>query len=91
MTLAHEHGFSGSNRASLLEIFNFDDVMFIRLNEPKKTFKQRLGAALCQPVVRLNAFKYRSFGVSSGCEVGAELVLLARRGEEPLLFDREYR
>jgi 2-polyprenyl-3-methyl-5-hydroxy-6-metoxy-1,4-benzoquinol methylase len=90
VTLAHEYGFSASNLGSLLDICGFDDFRVHRTTTFSPTIKQRLGIALRSPFRKENEIKHRLFGVSAGGDFGAELVVTAKRGPMPPLFDPKY-
>lgn len=91
VTLGHEYGFSGSNLASLLDVCNFDDIRLHRFSTPDPSLKQIAGQLLRLPIIKWNSFKHRLFGVNHGGEFGAELIVSARRGNLPPLFDNAYR
>jgi 2-polyprenyl-3-methyl-5-hydroxy-6-metoxy-1,4-benzoquinol methylase len=91
VTLAHEYGFAGSNLNSLLNICNFDDVCFHRFAAYRRTFKQMAGGLLRWPFLQWNAARHRLFGANYGQQFGAELVISAKRGMLPPLFDAKYK
>ncbi|MBZ5705071.1 MAG: class I SAM-dependent methyltransferase [Acidobacteriia bacterium] len=91
VTLAHEYGFCGSNLKSLLDICGFDDIRFHQVPTFRPTLKQRVGIILRWPFLKENQIKHRLFGVNVGGQFGDELVVTARRGDVPPLFDPKYR
>jgi 2-polyprenyl-3-methyl-5-hydroxy-6-metoxy-1,4-benzoquinol methylase len=91
VTMAHEYGFAGSNLASLLSICSFDDVRFHEFRPYRPSIKQRAGRVMRAPIVQWNKIKHRLFGVNQGGKFGAELVVSARRGSLPPLFDAKYK
>jgi 2-polyprenyl-3-methyl-5-hydroxy-6-metoxy-1,4-benzoquinol methylase len=91
VTLGHEQGFCGSNLRSLLQICNFEEIRFLRLDRFSRPLRQKLGSLIRWPIVRWSAFKHRFFGVNSGGQFGAELIVSARRRAKPALFDEKYR
>jgi 2-polyprenyl-3-methyl-5-hydroxy-6-metoxy-1,4-benzoquinol methylase len=91
VTLAHEYGFAGSNLSSLLSVCNFEDIKFHQFGAYHPTVKQRLGAALRWPFLRWNSMRHRLFGVNFGRQFGPELIVSAKRGARPPLFDVKYR
>jgi len=91
VTLAHEYGFTGSNLFSLLSICNFNDIRFHQLSESKRSPKQLAGRLLRWPILKWNAARHRLFGVNYGGQFGTELVVTAKRGDLPALFDPRYR
>ncbi len=90
VTLAHEYGFSGSNLCSLLNICSFEDIRFHQFRPWQPSLKQRTGELLRWPMVRWNAARHRLFGVNSGNQFAAELIVVARRGALPAFFDEKY-
>ena len=91
VTLAHEYGFCGSNLESLLDICGFDDVRFHGTTAFQPTLKQRGGALLRRIFLKESEIRHRMFGVNTGGIFDAELVMTARRGTMPPLFDPKYR
>lgn len=91
VTLAHEYGFSGSNLKSLLDICGFDDIRIHPFETYLPTFRQRLGRTLRWPFLKENQLKHRLFGVNTGGQFDAELVVTGKRGDAPALFDPKYR
>lgn len=57
----------------------------------RPTLKQRVGIILRWPFLKENQIKHRLFGVNVGGQFGEELVVTARRGHVPPLFDPKYR
>jgi 2-polyprenyl-3-methyl-5-hydroxy-6-metoxy-1,4-benzoquinol methylase len=90
VTLAHEYGFSASNLESLLDICGFDDICFRRPTIFQPTGKQRIGNALRRIFLKENEIKHRLFGVNRHGIFGSELVVTAKRGAMPPLFDPKY-
>lgn len=88
VTLAHEYGFCSSNLTSLLDICRFDDVQLIKPYAPP-TMKQRLGAVIRWPFLKVSMVKHRLFGVNSGGHFQPELVVTARRYDFPPFFDEK--
>jgi SAM-dependent methyltransferase len=91
VTLAHEYGFAGSNLNSLLNICNFEEILFHNFEIYRPTLKQRAGELLRSGLIRWNAVRHRLFGVNYGRQFGAELVISAKRGVLPPLFDAKYK
>jgi len=91
VTLAHEYGFAGSNLSSLLSICNFDEIRFHEFSAQSRSPKQLLGRLLRWPFEKWNGVRHRLFGVNKGGQFGPELVITAKRGELPPLFDPQYR
>lgn len=91
VTLAHEYGFAGSNLVSLLDICGFDEIRFLRFDTYRPTLKQRMGMAIRLPFINGNEFMHRLFGVNSGGQFGAELIVTAKRGDMEPLFDPKYK
>lgn len=91
VTLGHEYGFCGSNLESLLDICGFDDIRFHRTTTFQPTLKQRGGALLRSIFLKESEIRHRMFGVNTGGIFEAELVMTARRGTMPPLFDPKYR
>ena len=91
VTLSHEYGFSGSNLTSLLHICGFEDIRLINLSQHTPTLKQRLGSCLRWPVLEMNKFRHRLFGVNSGGQFGPELMIIGKRGDWPPYFDARYK
>jgi SAM-dependent methyltransferase len=91
VTLGHEYGFAGSNLCSLLSICNFDEIRFHLLPIAGSSPKQRIGQFLRWPFAKWNAVRHRLFGVNRGGQFGAELVITAKRGNLPPMFDPRYR
>jgi 2-polyprenyl-3-methyl-5-hydroxy-6-metoxy-1,4-benzoquinol methylase len=90
VTLAHEYGFAGSNLISLLDICGFDEVRVVEFREHAPTMKQRLGTTLRWLILKRSQLRHRLFGVNSGGQFGAELIVTGKRGEWPPSFDRRY-
>jgi 2-polyprenyl-3-methyl-5-hydroxy-6-metoxy-1,4-benzoquinol methylase len=91
VTLAHEYGFAGSNLKSLLDICGFDDIVFRDLPVGPTTTKQKLGSLARLPFLVQSRIEDRLFGVNVGGKFGAELIVTAKRGDIPPLFDERYR
>jgi len=91
VTLAHEYGFCGSNLKSLLDICGFDDITFHDASLHNATLKQRIGALVRWPFLQQSRLRHRLFGVNEGGQFGSELIVTARRGNMPALFDTKYR
>ena len=91
VTLAHEYGFAGSNLNSLLNICNFEEMLFHNFEIYRPTLKQRAGELLRSGLIRWNAVRHRLFGVNYGRQFGSELVISAKRGLLPPLFDAKYK
>jgi len=91
VTLAHEYGFCGSNLESLLDSCGFDDIRFHRTTTFQPTLKQRAGALVRRLFLKESEIRHRMFGVNRGGIFDAELVVTARRGTMPPLFDTKYR
>ncbi len=91
VTLSHEYGFSGSNLTSLLNICGFDDIRLVNFSKHSPTLKQRIGIWLRWPLLQINRFQHRLFGVNSGGQFDTELIVVGRRGDWPPYFDARYR
>ena len=91
VTLGHEYGFAGSNLSSLLSICNFDEIRFHLFPPTNPSPKQLVGQLLRWPFVKWSAVRHRLFGVNRGGQFGAELVITAKRGDLPPMFDPRYR
>lgn len=91
VTLAHEYGFTGSNMTSLLSICNFEEIRLHQLSGSTRSPKQLAGQLLRWPILQWNAVLHRLFGVNHGGQFGAELVVTAKRGDRPALFDPRYK
>jgi len=90
VTLGHEYGFAGSNLESLLDICGFDEIRF-HSPLPPATVKQKVGGVLRSMFLSESRIRHRLFGVSVGNKFGSELIMSAKRGEYPPLFDPKYR
>lgn len=91
VTLGHEYGFTGSNIKSLMEICNFDEVIFHNIMPSVASTKERVGSLIRKPFVEWNAIKHRLFGVNTGGNFGTEISISGKRlGREPL-FDTKFR
>jgi 2-polyprenyl-3-methyl-5-hydroxy-6-metoxy-1,4-benzoquinol methylase len=90
VTLGHEYGFCGSNLALWLDVCGFDDVHFIH-PPPPRTLKQKLGALVRWPFLRMSKLKHRLFGANRGGQFGAELVVTAHRRDCQPFFSEQYR
>jgi 2-polyprenyl-3-methyl-5-hydroxy-6-metoxy-1,4-benzoquinol methylase len=91
VTLAHEYGFTRSNLTSLLSICNFEEIRFHQLSGSTRFPKQLAGQLLRWPILKWNAVQHRLFGVNHGGQFRAELVVTAKRGDLPALFDPRYK
>jgi 2-polyprenyl-3-methyl-5-hydroxy-6-metoxy-1,4-benzoquinol methylase len=91
VTLGHEYGFSGSNLQSLLDICGFDSIRFHQIPLRRPTLKQRVGRTVGWFFLQQSRLKHRLFGVNVGGQFGSELVVTAKRGDIPPLFDSRYR
>lgn len=90
VTLAHEYGFSASNLESLLDICGFDDIRFHRPTIFRPTGTQKVGNALRRIFLKESEIRHRLFGVNRHGIFGSELVVTAKRGTMPPLFDPKY-
>ncbi len=91
VTLAHEYGFSGSNLRSLLDICGFDDIRFRAPTTFEPSLKQRAGNLLRSFFLEESKVRHRLFGANQGGVFDSELVMTAKRGNMPPLFDAKYR
>lgn len=91
VTLAHEYGFSSGNLTSLLDICGFDEIQFHRPSVPHASLKQRVGQLMRWPFLKESRIRHRLFGVSMHELYDAELIVTARRGQYPPLFDPKFR
>jgi 2-polyprenyl-3-methyl-5-hydroxy-6-metoxy-1,4-benzoquinol methylase len=91
VTLAHEYGFSSGNLASLLDICGFDDICFHPPSASHASFKQKLGTLVRWPFLKESELRHRLFGVNEHGHFDPELVVTARRGNFPPLFNPQYR
>jgi 2-polyprenyl-3-methyl-5-hydroxy-6-metoxy-1,4-benzoquinol methylase len=91
VTLGHEYGFAGSNLVSLLDICQFDEIALHRFRLLSPTLKQWTGIFLRWPFIAWNSVRHRLFGVNRGGVFSQELIVTAKRGEMPPLFDEKYR
>jgi len=91
VTLAHEYGFSSENLESLLDICGFDDIRFHKLPVYRPSCKQRLGALMRWPFLKMSQVRHRLFGVNEHAQFDSELIVTGRRGSFPPFFDPKYR
>jgi hypothetical protein len=91
VTLSHEYGFAGSNLMSLLDICGFGDVRLLTFREPSPSLKQRAGALLRWPILKLSQMRHRLFGVNQGGQFGSELIVIGKRGAWPPYCDRRFK
>lgn len=89
VTLAHEYGFAGGNLQSLLDICGFDNITF-HSPSASPTIKGKIGNMFRSLFLFESKIKHRLFGVNTGGQFGAELILTATRGDFPPLFDRKF-
>jgi hypothetical protein len=89
--LSLEYGFAGSNLMSLLDICGFDDVRLLTFREPSPSLKQRAGALLRWPILKLSEIRHSLFGVNQGGQFGSELIVIGKRGAWPPYFDRRFK
>jgi 2-polyprenyl-3-methyl-5-hydroxy-6-metoxy-1,4-benzoquinol methylase len=91
VTLAHEYGFSSGNLSSLLDICGFDEICFHVASVRNPAFKQRVGRLLRWPFTKESQIRHRLFGVNQYGHFDSELIVTAKRGNFPPLFDPKYR
>src|SRR5208337_1354438 len=78
-------------KQSLLDSCGFDDIRFHRTTTFQPTLKQRAGALVRSIFLKESEIRHRMFGVNKGGIFEPELVVTAKRGTMPPLFDAEYR
>ena len=94
ITPGHEFGFSSSNLGAILTICGFDDVSLHNFSVNKPTIKQRFGNILRSLFILFTKFKFRLFGdtmENRNFRFGLELIVSAKRGSFPELFNKKYR
>jgi hypothetical protein len=91
VTLAHEYGFSSGNLESLLDICGFDEICFHKPLALESTFKQTIGRLMRWPFLKQSEVRHRLFGVNKHGHFDSELIVTAKRGDSPPLFDVRYR
>ena len=94
ITPGHEFGFSSSNLGAILTICGFDDVSLHNFSVNKPTIKQRFGNILRSLFILFTKFKFRLFGdtmENKNFRFGLELIVSAKRGSFPELFNKKYR
>lgn len=91
VTLAHEYGFSSGNLNSLLDICGFDEIHFHRSIVRRPGLRQRMGKLMRWPFLKESQIRHRLFGVNEHEIFDSELIVTAKRGNYPPLFDPKYR
>lgn len=91
VTLGHEYGYCGSNIVSLLSLCNFEEIKLHKFKIYDPTIKQRIGLLLRWFFIQWNAIRHRLFGVNLGGIFEKELIVTAKRGTLPPLFDEKYK
>lgn len=90
VTLTHEYGFSDSNLHSLLHISGFDEICFHNLKKAT-TIKQFIGKYIRLPFLLYLKIKNRLFGVNHFGQYDSELIVTARKKDQPGFFNEKYR
>lgn len=90
-TLGHEYGFVESNMKQLLEICQFDDVVFHNYVKTFPTFKERLGRLCRFPFLLFEKVRRRLLKKSPAEYRGSELIVSGYRRTRPAFFKQEGR